>query len=175
MYVYGQDNLIEAKNKSLRLTANDIEWVKQKEFELFNLAETYLGKKYQGIFSNYLLESHLCQYKKLMLGGDYAGHSSGDHVNRAAWLSEKWPEVNFSAFFNEATMRHHPLVRGKYESKALRNLCAQTGQMINMHQDFEDMPDVYKEIGIEPKWLDDGEIYQRRILANIDKYAEGLR
>lgn len=175
MYVYGQDKLIEAKDKSLKLSANDIEWVRLKEFELFDLAESYLGTKYEGVFSNYLLESHLCQYKKLMLGGDYAGHSSGDHVNRAVWLSERWPEVNFSAFFDKAISNHHPLVRGKYESKALRNLCAHTGQMINMHQDFEDMPDIYKEMGIEPCWLDDGDLYQKRVLAQISQYSDTLR
>lgn len=171
MYAYNRDNLIEAKDKSLKLTQNDIEWVNYKEAELFSKAKEYLGSKHERIFSNYLLESHLCQYKKLMLGGDYAGHSSGDHVSRAAWLSERWPEVNFDAFFKEATKSHHRLVRGKFESKALRDLCAMTGQMINMHEDFDDMPDVYKEMEIDPAWLDGKPVHQERILARILSYS----
>lgn len=172
MYVYNRDDLIEAKDKSLKLSRADIEWVNHKEAELFDRAKSYLGAKHEPMFSHYLLESHLCQYKKLMLGGDYAGHSSGDHVSRATWLSERWPEVSFDAFFKEAIQGHHKLVRGKFESKALRNLCAMTGQMINMHEDFSDMPNVYKEMGIDPAWLDDESTYQKQILTCISSYAE---
>lgn len=174
MYVYGKDNLIEAKNKTLKLSKNDIDWVDHTEAELFDIAKGYLGKKYETIFSHYLLESHLCQYKKLMLGGDYSGHSSGDHVTRATFLSDRWPEVDFRAFFKEAVLNHHPLVRGKAESKALRNLCADTGQMINMHQDFQDMPDIYKEMEIDPSWVNGGETGERKVLNQILAYSKRL-
>lgn len=172
MYAYNRDDLIEAKNKSLKLTQNDIEWIDYKERELFDLAKEYLGEKHGSIFSHYLLESHLCQYKKLMLGGDYAGHSSGDHVSRANWLSTRWPEVDFSAFYEDVTQRHHELVRGRPECKALRNLCAQTGQMINMHLDYEDMPDVYKEMEIDPEWVNEEKTGEKKILGRITSYGE---
>ena len=172
MYAYNRDDLIEAKDKSLKLTQNDIEWVDYKEQELFDKAKSYLGAKHEKIFSHYLLESHLCQYKKLMLGGDYAGHSSGDHVSRANWLSNRWPEVDFHAFYNEVVQGHHELVRGKSECKALRNLCAHTGQMINMHQDYDDMPDIYKEMEIDPAWVDEEKTGEKKILNQIVAYGE---
>jgi len=172
MYAYGRDNMIEAKDKSVKMSESDREWIDYKEQELFDLSLNYLGPKHEDIFSHYLLESHLCQYKKLMLGGDYAGHSSGDHVSRANWLAERWEEINFDAFFKEAIQGHNPLVRGQRESKALRNLCADTGQMINMHQDFPDMPDIYKEMDIDPQWLkEDEKKNERIILKRIESYA----
>ncbi len=155
MYVYGRDDMIEAKDKNVRMSKADLAWVDYKEHELLAKSLEFLGSDYNGMLTYYTLESHLCQYKKLMLGGDYAGHSSGDHVSRASWLAERWPEVPFNVFFEETTKKHHPLVRNKRENKALRDLCAMTGQMINMHEDFSDMPDVYKEIGIDRSWLND--------------------
>jgi hypothetical protein len=174
MYVYNQDHLIEAKDKGLRLSQKDMEWVTFKEGELYNSSLEYLDKNQANIFSHYLLESHLCQYKKLMLGGDYAGHSSGDHVSRALWLKDRWPEVNFDSFFKTAVDNHHPLVRGCQEIKSLRNLCAQTGQMINMHTDYEDMPNVYEELEIEQSWLKEGEKAEKKVLRQIEKYSEKL-
>jgi hypothetical protein len=172
MYAYNRDEMIEAKNKGVKITQNDKEWIDFKEQELLDKSLEYLGDKYNNIFTHYLLESHLCQYKKLMLGGDYAGHSSGDHVSRASWLAEQWPEVNFDAFFTEATQNHHVLVRGCRESKGLRNLCALTGQMINMHLDYDDMPDVYKEMDINKDWLTVGKDADRKIEKQIETYAK---
>jgi hypothetical protein len=172
MYSYNRDDLIESKHKGLKLSASDIEWVEYKEQELMDRCLEYMPEHSETL-THYLLESHLCQYKKLMLGGDYSGHSSGDHVSRAKWLSERWPEVPFESFFNEIIQSHHPLVRGKRESKALRNLCAHTGQMINMHMDFEDMPDIYKEMEIDPEWLQsEDKKTEKVILDKITTYAE---
>lgn len=152
-YLYNRDDIIESKTKE-SLSKDDMAFVAIKEKELYKEALDYIKPSNKKIFSNFLLESHLCQYKKLMLGGDYAGHSSGDHVSRALHLREKWiNEVNFDAFFEDATMNHHPLVRGKRESKALRYLCFKTGQMINLHQDYDYMPNLYLEMNINPEWL----------------------
>jgi hypothetical protein len=108
-----------------------------------------------------------------MLGGDYAGHSSGDHVSRASWLAERWPEVNFDAFFKVATQKHCPLVRSKRESKPLRLLCSKSGQLINMHDDFDDLPNMYDEIGLTPEMFltnDQDEL----VVSLIDDYASRL-
>jgi hypothetical protein len=172
MYAYGRDEMIEAKDKSIKMSKEDVDWINHKEQELFDSSQSFLGEKHKDTFTHYLLESHLCQYKKLMLGGDYAGHSSGDHVSRAYWLAERWPEVNFDAFFKEAVQNHHVLVRGNRESKGLRDLCLHTGQMVNMHLDYEDMPDVYKEMGIDPQWLAMGEKADKKIQKQISVYAE---
>ena len=173
MYAYNRDNLIEAKNKKLRLSSEDISWVKYKEQELMDISMEYVGDDYSEVLTHYLLESHLCQYKKLMLGGDYAGHSSGDHVSRATWLADQWSEVPFESFFSEVIQGHHPLVRGKRENKGMRFLCCKTGQMINLHQDYDDMPDIYKEMEIDPSWLDDsGPKSDKLVLDRIQVYSE---
>jgi hypothetical protein len=175
MYAYNRDEMIEAKNKNVKITQIDVEWINFKEQELMGRSLEFLGPRHANTFTHYLLESHLCQYKKLMLGGDYSGHSSGDHVSRATWLAEQWPELPFDAFFKEVILHHHPLVRGQRESKALRNLCAVTGQMINMHQDYGDMPDLYEEIGIDPEWLKTSSVNTDKvILKQISTYALDL-
>lgn len=175
MYAYNRDEMIEAKNKNVKITQVDVDWINFKEQELMARSLEFLGPRHANTFTHYLLESHLCQYKKLMLGGDYAGHSSGDHVSRATLLAEQWGEISFDAFFKEVVLQHHPLVRGQRESKALRNLCAITGQMINMHQDYEDMPDLYEEMGINPEWLKTSSVNTDKvILKQISTYALDL-
>jgi hypothetical protein len=155
MYVFNKDEKIEATNENVKFSKEELEWIKEREVELYDLSYNFIDEKDRNIFSNYLLESHLCQYKKLMLGGDYPGHSSGDHVSRALTLQENWPEVNFAAFFEDAMQNHHPLVRGKKECKPLRDLCMATGQMINMHDDFDFMPNLYLEYGFDQTKLND--------------------
>jgi hypothetical protein len=168
-YLYNRDDIIEAKTKTT-LSKDDMAFVATKEKDLFSEAYDYISKENKPIFSNFLLESQLCQYKKLMLGGDYAGHSSGDHYSRGCKLRERWKgEVNFDAFFEDAIMKHHELVRGKRENKPLRYLCQKTGQMINMHKDYDYMPNMYLEIGIDPEWLFD-ETNNNLIENKIDIY-----
>lgn len=172
MYLYCKDDKIEAKDKDLQLSKDEIEWVRETEGSLFDICEKYLGEHSKG-FTHYLLESHLCQYKKLMLGGDYAGHSSGDHYSRATWLAERWKDVDFSPFFNDVQKKlYFPLVRGKNENKALRNLTMKTGQMINMHLDFPDMPDMYKELGITENDISNDEVLLKKVNASIDSYLK---
>lgn len=154
MYLYNREDMVEAKCKEkVTFTKEDKKWIAEKEVELYQEALTHIDEDKRHIFSNYLLESHLCQYKKLLTGGDYGGHSSGDHVSRCAWLKERWPEVNYDAFYKNAITKHHPLVRMKRESPALRKLCGLTGQVINMHQDFDDLPDMYKELDLDESLL----------------------
>lgn len=155
-FLYDRGELREEK-----LTPDIIDWVKEKEVELYEISKNYIGEKHKDIFSNYLLESHLCQYKKLLIGGDYPGHSSGDHVTRANYLSNLWPEVDFTPFYKYAVMNQHPDIRGETENKALRELCLKTGQFINMHNDYDDLPDMYLELGI--KYNDPQEIVSKKI------------
>lgn len=172
MYLYAKDNKIEAKDKSVRFTEEEMTEVAALEKDLWAKCEAYLCGAHSEIFSNYLVESHLCQYKKLMLGGDYAGHSSGDHFSRAQRLGELWPEVDFAPFYSMMGVKYHPLVRSKPENKILRDLTCQTGQMINMHDDFPDMPNMYKELGITSANINDETPQGKAFLKNvIDRYA----
>jgi hypothetical protein len=168
-YLYGRDDLIESKTK-IKLSNDDLQWIAARESDLYSEAYDYISPANKAIFSNYLLESQLCQYKKLVLGGDYAGHSSGDHYSRGSKLRERWKDnVNFSAFFEDAIMKHHPLVRGKRENKPLRDLCMKTGQLINMHQDYDYLPDMYLELGVDPDWLF-GEEHNKLIEKKIEAF-----
>lgn len=172
MYVFNRDDMIEATTENVKFTTEDLVWITEREKELFEKSMAAIDVFDRPIFSNYLLESHLCQYKKLMLGGDYPGHSSGDHFSRAGKLSEKWPEVSFDAFYKNAMQNYHHLVRGVPEVKQLRDLCSKTGQMINMHEDFEDFPNVYLEFGISKDWLHSEE-GKKLILKAIDLHSTG--
>jgi hypothetical protein len=169
LYLYNKVD--DAYDDNTKLTEEETVWIKEKELELYQTSLEYIDDRDKEIFSNFLLESHLCQYKKLMLGGDYAGHSSGDHVSRALWLQERWNRVNFDAFFLDAIKRHSPLVAGIQESKPLRDLCKMTGQLINMHEDFDDMPNMYKELGINPEWLKTSD-HDKIILGKIRDYGQ---
>jgi hypothetical protein len=167
LYLYNKVD--DAYEDTAKLTEEEIIWIKEKEKELYDLSLNYIDDDNREIFSNFLLESHLCQYKKLVLGGDYAGHSSGDHVSRALWLKERWEHVNFDAFFTIAVKSHSPLVSGNRESKPLRDLCKLTGQMINLHEDFDDMPNMYNELDIDPSWLKTSD-FDKIILKKIADY-----
>ena len=168
-YLYNRDDIIEAKTDH-KMSSRDLEFIIQCEQELYAEAFDNISDHNRAIFSNFLLESHLCQYKKLMLGGDYAGHSSGDHFTRASYLKDKWSEVDFNAFFEDSILNHHPLVRGKQESKALRNLCKETGQLINMHMEYPFLPDMYLELDITPDLLKD-KGNDSVIMKSIDSYT----
>lgn len=170
MYLYGKDDKLEAKGA--KLDSDDIDWVRGIEAKLLETCVEYLDGEYD--VSNYLIESHLCQYKKLMLGGDYAGHSTGDHVSRATTLSELWPEVEFKPFWDFHGVGHYKLLRGKTENKALRNLTCRTGQMINMHEDFPDMPNMYEELGITLDDISNEPDKLAKVNSAIDAFADRI-
>lgn len=170
-YLYNREDLIEAKSDK-KLSKDDLYDISVMEHDVYQAAWNYICGKNKPMFSNFLLESHLCQYKKLMLGGDYAGHSSGDHWSRGSWLAERWnKEVNYDAFFHDAIPKHHPLVQRKIESKALRDLCMKTGQLINMHGEYPELPNMYLEIGLDPDWFFEKEKYEAVSKRLIDEYA----
>ena len=168
-YLYGRDDIIESKTK-VKLSKDDLAWIASKEDELYKIAWDYISDKNRKIFSNFLLESQLCQYKKLMLGGEYGGGGSGDHYVRGCKLQAAWPEVNYKALLEDAIQNHHPLVRGKPENKPLQDLCAKTGQMINLHEDNDFMPNMYLELGIDPDWLY-GDEHNKEIKRKIEAYV----
>jgi hypothetical protein len=169
-YLYGRDDIVESKTK-VKLSKDDLQWIASKESELYAQAYDAISPSNKLFFSNYLLESQLCQYKKLMLGGEYAGGGSGDHYVRGCKLRNVWgKEVNYDALFETAVQYHHPLARNKPENKPLQDLCAKTGQMINLHTDNDSIPNMYLELGIDPEWLQNDE-HNREIKRKIEEYA----
>lgn len=172
MYLLNKEELVEAgSEEKVKLSPADLQMVRDAEADLYAESLDWIDQDKRHIWSNFLLESHLCQYKKLLTGGDYGGHSSGDHVSRCTWLRDRWPEINYQAFYEDAVQNHHPLVRLKRESPALRRLCMLTGQVINMHQDYDDLPDMYKELGLDGDLLfnlDNDPI----VLGKVERYVE---
>ncbi len=166
-YLLGREDLIDENP----LSAEGARFLSEEERNLYSEAKERISPHNRAIFSNFLLESHLCQFKKLLTGGDYGGHSSGDHVSRASWLRDRWPEVNFSGFFDRAVLHHHPSIRLARESPALRELCSRTGQVINMHQEYPDLPDMYAELSLNPELLRNPE-NDPAVRGKIDLYED---
>ena len=144
------------------------------ERQAMEVCKEKLPSDQSGLFSNFLLESQLCQFKKLLCGGDYAGHSSGDHVSRATKFKEAWQEVDYSPFFNEAIKNHNPEIQGLRESKALRDLCTETGQLINMDKDFPNLPNMYLELGLNKELLLDSHKNNSHIKDLISNYKQKI-
>ncbi len=116
------------------------------EEQLIEEAKDWILPEGRAIWSNFLLESQCCQYKKLIVGGDYVGHSTGDHYGKVRKLEVTWPEVNFAEYHEKVVPQFHPMLRKGYECRALRYLCSETGQLINAHEDWSEVPDMWKEI-----------------------------
>jgi len=174
LYLYNRDDIIEAKTKK-KISKDDMKFVGSVEQDLYAESREYISEHNRGVFSNFLLESHLCQYKKLMLGGDYGGHSSGDHYSRGSWLAEQWGGVvNYDVFFEEVIPKHHPIVQRKRESLALRDLCKKTGQLVNMHEDYDYLPNMYLETGMNPDWFFEKDTHEAKAVNCIDNYGTNL-
>ena len=173
MFLYGKDNLIEAKTKK-KLSKDDMSFIAEKEIEIFSISKEYLNDKYK-IFSQYLLESHLCQFKKLMLGGstahDYPGHSTLDHWGYVNKFDDTF-ETRFDSFKEFSKKNHHPILQGQEDRTVLGDLCAQSGQLINMHTDYEYLPNMYKEFGLQKNSLND--FTNAEIKSIIRKYSDDL-
>lgn len=174
MYLYNKDECIEAKTKK-KLTKEQMAFVGEKEIELYSVAKEYLNEKYH-IFSPFLLESQLCQFKKLMLGGstahDYPGHSTQDHKSYVKMFSETF-NTNFDAFYKFSKENHHPILEDwERDPKVLGDFAAQTGQLLNMHDDYDFLPDVYKELGLQKTSFDN--FTDKQIKVIIQNYKENL-
>lgn len=174
MYLYNKNEWIEAKTKK-KLTKDQMAFIAEKELEIYSIAKEYLNGKYP-IFSPYLLESQLCQFKKLMLGGstahDYPGHSTQDHKSYVKRFSEKFP-TNFAAFHKFSEENHHPILRDwAHDPKVLGDFTAQTGQLLNMHDDYDFLPNVYNDLGLKKTSFND--FTDKQIKGIIKNYKGNL-
>ena len=129
--------------------------------------EAVTDKKFLSYFT---LETHLCQFKKLNVGFDYPGQNVGDAVLKYAGCKELWPEVSFKAF-EEAVEgpKMFPNIRWCYESRAMMSLFKATGQPVNMNNLYADLPDMYKELDLDPGTLLSGN-NEGLVKSKIDSY-----
>lgn len=139
------------------------------EKELMAEAQDRISSKED--LSYFTLETHLCQFKKLNVGYDYPGQNVGDAVNRYREFARLWPEVDFSAMAEVIDGPHmFEVIRWHRESKALFPLFQKTGQPINMHNLYPDLPDMSKELGLESEHLLE-EGFEGVVAGKVEDYA----
>jgi hypothetical protein len=144
------------------------------EKEAMDLCRENLPKEQNEMFTYFLLETHLCQFKKLLRGGDYPGHNSGDHLTRTLKFREHWPELDYSPFFEKAFSKQNKEITGLRESRLLRYLCNETGQVINLHDDNPEFPNMYLELGIDKGILKNPDENKDIIKKSIENYKNFL-
>lgn len=152
-----------------RPTAVDRSSAATWERELMAKARDRISDQYLSYFT---LETHLCQCKKLFVGRDYPGQNTGDAVNRYFDFKAKWPEISFQGFADTVNKQIYPEIAWKRESKSLMKLFEATGSPINLHGQFEDMPNMYKVLKIDPEWLMRDDVPEDLIMARIQDYGK---
>lgn len=110
-------------------------------------------------------ESIWCQYKRFFNGvesKEYPGHSSGDAASRYLYFRENWPEIDWSKF-RKALLSQPGIIKGMTYQKWMNGTFGKTGLLMNMHELFEDMPNSYELLKLDPNdylikelWLDEG-------------------
>lgn len=151
-----------------KYSQQDLKWLRSAEDRVYKKSMELVGAQIK-TFSNYQLESLVCQYKKLVKGNEYSGLNTSNNLTYVKELEKKWPEVNFTPFHQTNKRFMHPLMRDYVVSKSLKKLSGITGQLINLHQDYETMPNMYLEIGIKPEILNHPKADQH-IMKRIKQY-----
>jgi len=168
----GLYQLFNRPEKKKSFNKDDVNWIKQKEDEVYKKSLEFVDLQSRPTWSNFQLESLICQYKKLVLGNEYSGLNTSNNLTYVKAMEQKWKSVNFTPFHETNRKHMHPLFRNYCVSQPLKKLSGLTGQLINLHQDFEFMPDMYKELGISPQILKSPKhvpILKKRI-ASYQKY-----
>lgn len=119
----------------------------------------FLETSYKDIEPNmFLIESALCQYKKMHLGRDYPGHSSGDFHDRGILFEgELFPELDWTKY-RQANRNLLEITRFKHQIKNDNKYFGNTGKFINLYTIFDDMEVVEstekdpKKLYIEERW-----------------------
>jgi hypothetical protein len=105
-------------------------------------------------------------------GGDAPGTPTQDAYTRWYKLKQAWPELEWD-FYENVSEHTAPCVKKTFQNKILMKTGVMTGQMINMHEDNEDLPDMYKEFRINHSWLTDFNNFGRiEIKNNFNNYVE---
>ena len=167
VYIYNKPELMDLDSKT-KYSSDDIKWIERKEQEFIEGCNEHVSDFFNSPFT---METHLCQYKKMIkTGGDAPGTPTQDAYTRWYKLKEAWPELDWN-FFEKVSEHAAPCVQKTFQNKILMKTGAETGQMINMHDDNDDLPNMYKEFGIEQSWLTDFDDYTRlEIKNNFNNY-----
>jgi hypothetical protein len=98
-------------------------------------------------------ESIWCQFKRLFHpkeSKEYPGHSSGDAASRYPYYRQNWPEVDWS-LFREALLSQPGIIKGQTYRQDYNKIFGHTGLLINMHEMYDDMPNVYEVLHLDRK------------------------
>lgn len=172
MNYYGVLGKNVGKNSDYKPTANDKEWILSKEPEIYAETLDHLEHGHE-FFSYFTLETHICQFKRIYTGSEYPGHSTGDAILRWKQLRENWKGiVNYDAMEN-AIESNPALIRDLELCKPFDGLLQRTGQLINMHEMYDDVPNMYDELGINRESLRDmTPDVKKTVTKKIDDYEK---
>jgi hypothetical protein len=154
-------NMMVGKYGNYTPSDKDVQWSKELLLEHTKEAERYSGFK----IDSFRCESIWCQYKRLFNEGvskEYPGHASGDATSRYMYYRENWQEIDWSSF--RQALREQPgVIKGMTFVDWFNGLFGKTGILMNMHELYDDMPNGYKLLNIDPMkykvkeiWTDDG-------------------
>lgn len=141
-------------------TQEDCDRADKKLMEYTSMAEEHSGFR----IDSFRKESIWCQYKRLFheeSSREFPGHASSDATSRYLYYREHWPEIDWSKF--RLALRQQPgLIKGMVGDKSFDKLFGQTQQLLNLHELYSDMDDLYEIEGIDVNqytiseiWTDD--------------------
>ena len=172
VYIYNKPELMDLDGKT-KYSNEDLKWIEDRELEFIESCAEHVLPEDKFYNTPFTLETHLCQYKKMIAtGGDAPGTPTQDAYTRWYKLKKAWPELEWD-FYEKLSEYSAPCVQGTFQNKILLKTGALTGQMINMHDDNEDLPDMYKEFGISQSWLTEFDNFQKiEIKNNFNNYID---
>ena len=136
-------------------TPKEVDWFQKSIEDYCEQGQEYLGEK----VDSYRCETIWCMYKRLFnenASKEYPGHSSGDHAQWYLYYRENWPEIDWSKY--RLAARTLPgSICGKQIVSWRNAVFGRTGMMVNMHDMFDDMPNVDSILGVDPE---DGHLTQ---------------
>ena len=161
MYHNTPEKCVGGKYGEYTVTQHDTDWADEELLKLTSMAESTGGFK----MDSFKKESIWCQFKRLFReenSVEYPGHASGDAASRYPYYKNKFPEYDWHKF--RKALREQPsMMAGKNFVDWHNGIFGKTGGMLNMHEMFDDMDNMYElmempeDFAIIPElWTDDG-------------------
>lgn len=159
-YTNQHDKMV-GKYGSYSVTDADTLWAKGALLEYTEEAERAGGFK----IDSFRRESIWCQYKRLFGeegSKEYPGHASGDATSRYLYYREHWSDIDWTNF-REALRAQPGTVKGMNFVDWLNSAFGRTGVLMNLHEIYDDMPNAWEFMEVDPAqyriaeiWTDDG-------------------
>lgn len=145
---YGHMLLGKYAETNYKVTETDLEVVSKDIMRYRDKAQEYAGHSVD-VFK---WESIWCQFKRLFnkeKTREYPGHSSGDAASRYTYYREFWPEVNWYKF-RKALLSQPGIIRGQTYRNDYNYIFGETGLLLNIHEMYQDMPNAYQKLELDP-------------------------